>query len=395
MRNDMIQFNLEEAVNSVYGNDALRKHFYEKKAKSKKGKGNLGTNQTKQILGNMDIDWYKVEISGDGADRIISCIGRKEVPTKRQDNRKNNGKGQIPYEEVVRNLVLLYLNQDKDVPATTTISVLAHELEMMSDTLYIASKKVTANQQKAHYDNLEPKYQVGYSMFWHIVSKESKRIKDHLNSILTRMSDDGIIYYRDVTNAVTIEDGREDHNPIDNVMAFHIKKMQRKLREKHDVTIADIRFRPNHHKVVAYKEDEESYFETIGIEGVYDAKIIGLIATDKEIKNYMKDNLIIDFKLSHAENAKKLANNIQDGFYNKLLKAQDNSKLIDEIGGRLKPEHAIFKGTEFELVMDDCHRLIYDVIAQAKVSGTYPIEYSSKLRAIQDVFTEEENISNL
>lgn len=381
----MIQFNLEEAVKSQYGCDALRKHFNDKKANSKKDKGNLGANQTKQLICSMEVDWYKVEISGKGADRIITCIGRKDVPTERQDNRRNNGKGQIPYEEVIRNLVLLYLNQNKDVPATTTISVFAHKLELMSDTLYIASKKITATQQKAHYDNLEPKYQVGYSMFWHIVSKESKRIKDHLNSILTKMSDCGIIYYRDVTNSVTVEDGKEEHNPIDNVMAYQIKKMQRKLREKHDIAIADIRFRPKHHKVLAYYKDEKDYFDSLGMEYVYDAKIIGLIATDKEIKNYMKDNLIIDFKLSHTENAKRLGNNIQDDFYNKLLKAQDNSKLIEELGGRAKPEHAIFKGTEYELVLDDIFRLAYDAIAQAKVSGVYPIEYSNKLKTIQDV----------
>lgn len=388
MSNEMIQFNLEEAVNSIYGNNALRKHFYSRKAESKKDKGNLGTNQTKQLQTNFEVDWHKVEISGKGANRIITCIGKKDVPTERQDNRKNNGKGQIPYEDIVRNLVLLYLNQNKDVPATTTISLLAHKLELMSDTLYIASKKITANQQKAYYDNLEPKYQVGYSMFWHIVSKESKRIKDHLKSILIRMSDDGIIYYRDVTNASTIENGKVEHNPIDNVFAFQIKKTQRMLREKHDITITDIRFRPKHHKVIAYKEEEKNYFDSLGIEYVYDAKIIGLIATDKEIKNYMKDNLIIDFKLSHVENAKRLACNLQDEFYNTLLKSQDNSKLIEELGGRAKPEHAIFKGTEYELVMEDNQRLAYDAIAQAKVSGTYPNEYKNNLKAIQDV--EEE-----
>ncbi|PPA68879.1 hypothetical protein [Jeotgalibacillus proteolyticus] len=389
MINEIIQFNLEEAVNSVYSNNALRKHFYDKKAKSKKSKGNLGTNQTKQLLDNMNVDWYKVEISGGGANRIITCMSRKEVATERQDNRKNNGKGQIPYEEVVRNLTLLYLNQDKDKPATITVSALAHKLGLMSDTLHIASKKITAKQQMAHYDNLVSKYKVGYSFFWHIVSKESKRIKDHLNSILTRMSRDGIIYYRDVTNAVVIEDKKKEPNPIDNVKAFQIKKMQANLREKHDITIVDIIYRSNHRNVLAYKEDEERYFNSLGIEYVYDAKIIGVIATDKEIENYMKDNLIIDFKLSHVENAKRLANNIQDQFYNKLLKAQDNSKLIEELGGRKKPEHSIFKGTEYELVMKDSQRLSYDAIAQAKVSRTYPIEYSEKLKAIQGVLEEE------
>ncbi|MGG2087926.1 hypothetical protein ABFY59_13130 [Priestia aryabhattai] len=387
MSNEMIQFNLEEGVNSKYGNDALRKHFYDKEAKSKKGKGNIGTNQTKQLLGNMEVDWYKVGISGDGADRIITCKCKKEVPTERQDYRKNNGKGQIPYEEIVQNLTLMYLNQAEDQPVTITLGLLAHELGLMSNTLYNASKKLTANQQQAHYYNLDTKYQIGYSMFWHIVPKESKRIKDHLNSILHKMSKSGIIYYRDITSAVTIEDGKKEHNPIDNVMAYNIKEIQRKLREKHNITIGDIMFRPKHHKVLAYKEDEQSYFDSLGIQYVYDAKVLRLIAMDKEIQNFVKDSLISDFRNSHIDNAKRLAYCIQDDFYNKRLKAKDNSKLVEYFGGRMKPEHALFKGTEFELVMEG-NQLMYDAIAQAKVAGTYPKEYSGNLKIIQDVEKE-------
>ncbi|QNK49393.1 hypothetical protein H7F28_03535 [Brevibacterium sp. PAMC23299] len=395
MSSEMMQLSLEDAVNSKYGSDALRKHFYGKKANSKKGKGNLGTNQTKQLLRNLQVDWHKVELSGNGADRIITCIGKKEVPTERQDNRVNNGQGQIPYEGIIRNLVLLYLNQDKDHPATTTIKVLARELGLMSDTLYFASKKITSNQQKAHYDNLDKKYQVGYSMFWHIVPRESERIKNHLKSVLKKMSEAGIIYLRDVTNAVTIDENGENHNPIDNIQAFEIKKTQRNLREKHDVTVADLRYRPKHHKVLAYKEDEQEYFDSLDIHYIYDAMIIGLIATDKEIKHYMKDSLIIDFKNSHACNAERLAKKIQDDFFNKLLKAKDNHKLVEELGGQAKPEHAIFKGTEYELVVQESQRLAYDAIAQAKVADTYPNEYSNKLRAIQDVDEQEKNKCNL
>ena len=388
MINEQIQFNLEEAVNSSYGSDALRKHFYDKKDKSIKKKGNLGTNQTKQLLLNMEVDWDKVEINGYGADRIITVSGKKEVSTKRKDNRVNNGQGQIPYEEIIENLVLLYLNQNKDQTANTTLKALSYKLGLMSDTLYFASKKITANQQIAHYHNLNEKYQVGYSMFWHIVTKESERIKNHLKSILKKMKQAGTIYLRDVTNAVIVVEDEENHYPIDNIQAFEIKKTQRNLREKHDVTVADLRYRPKYHKVLAYKEDENEYFNSLGIHYIYDAMIIGFIATDKEIKHYMKDSLIIDFKNSHADNAERLAKKIQNDFYNKPLKPKDNHKLVEELGGKAKPEHAIFKGTEYELVVQENQRLSYDAIAQAKAAETYPNEYKENLKMIQDVEVE-------
>ncbi|MDQ0205230.1 hypothetical protein [Alkalicoccobacillus murimartini] len=376
-------YTLEEAVNSAYSNSALRKHFYEREAKSKKGKGNLGANQTKQLLLNLDIDWTDVKISGKGADRIISCSGKREQSIRKKDNRKDNGKGQILYESVVRDLVVIHLKQNNKT-FSNTISSFAHNLELTSNTLYYASKVKVSTEQKKHYDNLLSKYKIGYSMFWHIVSKESKRIHDNLNSILKRMSEENIIRYKTFLNAVTMNANRE-HYALDIKIADEIKTKMNELREKHDVLIVDILFKPNKYKVLQYRREEQTYLNSIGIMYVYETKKIDLISDGYEVKDDMKSSFINEFKVKHVEIVKNLAERIQDNFNSKLIKPKDNSKLLLELGGKKKPEHAIFKGTEYQLVMENSTRLLYDRLAQAKVAGTFPTEYSVNLRIIQDI----------
>ncbi|MBS2970378.1 hypothetical protein J9317_16650 [Metabacillus sp. KIGAM252] len=383
MDSETISFSLEEAVNSCYSNEALKKHFYQKKESSVKRNGNLGANQTKQLIENMKVDWGNVEISGDGFERIITCTGKKSTPSVRQDNRKNNGKKQIPYEDIVRRLVVSYLQEEAPRPATTTFKKFAFDIGLMSETLYEASKKILANQQIAHYNNLKPKYRIGYSMFWHIIPRESKRITDHLKSVLQRMNDDGILFYREVTNAVILQDGKEEHNPIDVVEANKIRTEIKKLYDKHSVTYQDTLYRPKHAFVLAFKKDEQKYFEAIGIQYIYTAMIVEHIDTSKEIVTV--SGLLEDYKNAFAENAERLAIKIQYDFFHKLLSPKNNNKLIEIFGGKQKPLHAIFIGTEYEKVMNEINRLAYDAIAQAKVSGTYPKEYRENLEIILDV----------
>lgn len=112
MNQETIIFTLEEAVNSKYSNDALKKHFYDKKQKSIKKKGNLGANQVKQLLKNMRTDWVIVEIDeSGGADRKITCTGRKEISTIREDGRISNGAWSIPYTKNMDIMVVSVLEQ--------------------------------------------------------------------------------------------------------------------------------------------------------------------------------------------------------------------------------------------------------------------------------------------
>ena len=272
---------------------------------------------------------------------------------------------------------------------------LAHDLEIMSDILFVASEKVTIDEQKAFYKNLDAKYkQYGYVMFWDAVNKESQRIWKHIESVLKDMKEKGIIRHMDVVNAVSLDKfGREIHNPISVNEVSKIDKMLKRLREEHEITATDIRYKPKSASVLAYKEVEYKYLQAFGYEYVYSAIYIDLIATDREIQNYMKDSLVVDFKQEHLAFAYQKALARENSFFNDVVRVNDNHKLHKIFGGKKKSE--VLKGTltAYDSILID--ELLNDGIKQEKFGKTYATNYKESLKTIQNVLDEEENASNL
>lgn len=339
--------------------------------------------------------WDIVEVVKIDKKNMYRLAGKRdeEIDRKQLQNYSNCGQDQLPYKEILQNLILIYLKNPNRKPSTT-YRVLAHDLEVMSDMLFFASEKITIDEQKAYYGNLDEKYKkYGYVMFWDAVNKETQRIKKHIESVLKDMKEKGIIRHMEVVNAVSLDKyEREIHNPITYSEVGKIDKMLKCLREKHEVTATNIRYKPKSPTVLAYKEDEYNYLQSLGYEYVYDAVYIDLIATDKEIQNYMKDSLVTDFKKEHLAFAYQKAVARENSFFNDIVRVKDNHKLHKLLGGKKKSE--VLKGTltAYDSILID--ELLNDGIKQEKFGKTYATNYKESLKTIQDVSDEKENASN-
>ena len=170
------------------------------------------------------------------------------------------------YKDLLEQLVMFYLNSDNK-KLTTTYKVIAHGSGAMSDMLFFASKKVTVEDQKNYYKNLNDKYkQHGQDIFWDVINTESQTLIRNVKSVVKDMEVKKIIRYMDVVNAVKLDaDGHEYHEPIHPLLAKEIDDKKTELREKHDITHTDIRYKPKSPAVVAYKEDEHEYLQSLGM----------------------------------------------------------------------------------------------------------------------------------
>ncbi|MCP1190800.1 hypothetical protein NKR17_17270 [Priestia flexa] len=371
----------------MFGTDKCKEYF----AKYKK----LGGHKDSTIT-TAKQNWHVVEVVKVNKKNWYRVAGKRdeEIERKQLQNYSNCGQDQMPYKEILQNLILIYL-KNPNRKLSTTYRVLAHDLEIMSDILFVASEKVTIDEQKAFYKNLDAKYkQYGYVMFWDAVNKESQRIWKHIESVLKDMKEKGIIRHMDVVNAVSLDKfGREIHNPISVNEVSKIDKMLKRLREEHEITATDIRYKPKSASVLAYKEVEYKYLQAFGYEYVYSAIYIDLIATDREIQNYMKDSLVVDFKQEHLAFAYQKALARENSFFNDVVRVNDNHKLHKIFGGKKKSE--VLKGTltAYDSILID--ELLNDGIKQEKFGKTYATNYKESLKTIQNVLDEEENASNL
>ncbi|WP_144559697.1 hypothetical protein [Bacillus thuringiensis] len=358
----MKQFTLEEFFNE-FGDDKQKRSLID-------GNGNVNRRTFDSVVKKASRIYEKdsITVTGRGSKRIITCaVERKEVLNENEIYNYNNcGQGQLPYKELIKNLILIYLKNENS-KSTTTYKVLTHDLGVMDNLLYMASKKVTAEERKAFYNNLDGKYkEYGWAMFWDVVDIESERIKDNVKSALKEMKSKKIIRHMDIVNAVIKDkNGKEIHNPITVIEAKKIDDMKRKIREKHNITFIDIRYKPKHPSVIAYKEDEYEFLQSLGYEYVYDAICIYLIETDKEIDKYMKNSLVKDFKMEHLQHAYELALKRESIFHNNF---------VELLGGKSKPKHMVNnRPTAKELIEDE------------KSQHTYALNYRKSLKTIQDV----------
>ncbi|MEC2076392.1 hypothetical protein [Metabacillus fastidiosus] len=369
MNGEMLQIGLEEAVMEK-GTEGMIKQFNDKKELSKKKKGSIDSRYTKILKELYECNWESVEISGSGADRVITCVRRKEVPTERADGRADNGEGQLPYKEDIREAALIQINKTNKI--TTTYRHLLREMNIVDEVLHVASRKFTIESQKAFYDNLDDKYKThGYSIFWEVVRIEYRRLIDNLKSALRSLADSKIITLTDIVNGVSLdENNREVHDIIHPVIAKKIERKKRELREKYDVVGNELLFKPKSKReaIKKYEEAEYEYLQSLGYEYVYDAVILYITDTNREINNYMEKTLTKQIKEKHLQHA-----------YEKAISREGDyiDTLLEQFGGRPKPAHTLGdKPTQQEWITFEKH------------NRTYADKYKESLKTIQNV--EEE-----
>ena len=386
-------YTLENAV-MEYGNDAQIDAFNKAKESSVKGKGNLKTKQFDALIKTILQHFESVEVDGKGSTRTFICVGKRNeiLDRKELQNYANSGnRDQMLYKDLFEQLVMFYLNSENR-KLTTTYKVLAHKSGAMSDVLFFASKNVTVEEQKNYYKYVNDKYKKhGHDIFWDVIGTESQTIIRNVKSVVKDMEVKKIIRYMDVVNAVELDEyGFEcPHEPIHPLLAKQIDDKKTELCEKHDVTHTDIRYKPKSPAVIAYKEEEYEYLQSLGYEYVYDAVMIYFTATDKETKNYMKESVIADFKKEYLAVAHKKAMKRENSSVNDTIKVKDNLKLHKEFGGKKKSEVLKLSAFDGIDVLDLADKeLIYDSIKLEKLNGTYANSYKESLKTIQVVKEE-------
>lgn len=375
-----IKFSLEEAVNK-YGNDAIKKHFYDKKSKSKKSKGNLGTNQTNQLLTNMrEKEWDIVESEGNGADRIITCKGKRERSISRKELQRYDNcgnKNQMVYRSILEELILLFLKYGVRRYNTTTTRRLAYEIGAITKEMYNLSGLKNQEEKEDYYKELakvEIFAEIDYDLLFDVANRETERIVKNIESILEDLRIKNIIYYAPVINGVVEgKNGEEgEHEPLPPLFAAEIATKQRQLMEKHNINFSDLRYRLKDERVKAYKKEEWEYLMLLGYKRIYKTNVIEIIEWDKEIEGYFQKRKELKeiFMLEHRKYAGDKAEKRNDIFFNKPAKVKDNKHLVQLLGGLEKKE--VFKETETEYnKVFGTNLLEYDFMTQIKYSNAY------------------------
>jgi hypothetical protein len=299
--------------------------------------GKLQRDVRDAIITTAKTEWNNVDIikNPNGRGNAFELTGKKAEVLDRKEllNYHNVGQGQLPFKHLLEQLVYAYLVSDNG-KHNVTYKVLAHQTGIMSDTIFYASKNATVEEKKNYYRNHVAGTELaknGFKVFWDVINVESQALIRYVKSVVNDMQKKQIIRYMDVVNAVTLENRKEVHNPIDAVKAYHIDMVKKQLREKHNVTHRDIRFKKKSPAVVAYKKAEYKYLQSLGYEYVYNAIIIYINATDREINEYMQTDLMQDFMEKYILHSYDKAQNRENDRIDKLIK---------ELGGKRKPAHA-------------------------------------------------------
>lgn len=370
----MVQIGLEEAVMEK-GTEGMIRQFNQKKENSVKKKGSIDPRYTKILVESYECDWNKVEISGSGANRVLTCIGRKLSPTEREDGRINNGEGQLSYKEDIREAILTCLSNTDEI--VVTYRHLLRKLGILDEVLYVASRKFSSVEQIEYYKTLDDVYKNnGHAIFWDIVHLEYNRLEENLESALNDMAKKKVIKMANVTNVAYI--GKSKHETLHVFEAKKIDDMKRELREKYDVTPQELLFKPRAKakQIKGYKIEETQYFESLGIDYVYDAVAIYINATNKEIDWYKAKELSKTIKQKHLQHAYELAVKRQNDYQN-----EHSNSLLEQFGGKAKPRHTLSdKPTKQEWIEFE------------KNNGTYADKYKDSLRMIQNVKIEEKEL---
>ena len=302
----------------------------------------------------------------------------KESRKTRKDGRINNGEGQLPYKEDIREAILSFLGNTEEI--VVTYRHLLMKLGILDEVLYTASRKFSSVEQKEYYKNLDDVYKInGYAIFWDTVHLEYNRLKENLESALNDMAKKKIIKISNVTNVAYI--GIPEHETLHVFEAKKIDDTKRVLREKYDVTLQELVFKPRakEKQIKHYKMEETQYFHSLGIDYVYGAVAIYINATKKESDRYKAIELSKTIKQKHLQHAYELAVNRQNDYQN-----EHSNLLLEQFGGKAKPSYTLGdKPTKKEWIEFE------------KNNGTYASSYKEVLKRVNNVKIEEEDLMDV
>ncbi|MFE4120083.1 hypothetical protein [Priestia sp. YIM B13486] len=346
MSNEMIKFNLEEAV-TKFGNDAIKRAFYKKKASSKKRKGSLNANQTEQLLEEMKCDYKTVTIEGKGADRIITCAEKREEKETKKDGRKNNG-AKIPYEYEINSLVLDFILKNKPKPMSLSqwLVMIGFVNRKLTTSYYntLAKTNCFDTLKEEHSDMFIDKDIVMLDCF---IKTELGTLKENLKSVLRKLADAKIIIHSVKWYGCVV--GSENHRPLTDEEFVAVGKLKREVATKYDISLKDL-WKQNDSKVQEYwKEYNKRLQSELSLKYVYEAHGAAVQVADKDIERYfnklIENNellfcyglsemnitmLMNDFKGLYGEHSVKRAKNRQERKNNSDHERVKQSKVLKE-----------------------------------------------------------------
>jgi len=327
----------------------------------------LPKNTRNALINEAKTGWNEVVFTKNpnGLGNVFILSGKLNVKRDKMEvyNYQNCGQDQLPYKEDIREAILTYLSDTEEI--TITPRHLLRKLGILDEVLFVACRKFSAKEQKDYYNNLDEKYKVnGHAIFWDTVHIEYARLEENLESVLKDMAKSKIIKISNVTNVAYI--GKREHETLHILEAKKIDDFKCELREKYDVTPNELLFKPKAKvkQIKGYKVEEKEFFESLGIEYVYDAIAIYINATKKEIDWYKARELSKTIKQKHLQHA-----------YEKAVKRENKCKdmLLEQLGGRTKPLILIDNPTNQEW------------IKYKKLNSTYANEIHETLKTINNV----------
>jgi len=377
---EMVKINLENAVMEK-GTAGMIKQFNQKKEASKKKKGTINSNYTNILIESYECDWETVLISGSGANRDITCIGRKETSNIREDKRISNGTWKIPYTKNLDIIVVSHLENLNIAVGEQTLNKWCLDFGLINESTYqLVKSKNNLKAKDSHIEKLKEKKIInnGQERIINDYIDYVKELQKQLAGTLERMKKINIINFTEKIVGVN-EEGQKVE--LDGITIDRLQRKNRELKEVYQVDTWTINTLTNKKNVKEFNEEWRNFLHTITnvagepleLDFYYTAYIINLKATKKKIIKYLgkynnevievfKDNpeqFVINNKNDFQQKrnvfvydrAYKKEQNFLDG---KSYKKQ-NEELLEEFGGKEKkvfipqPENFTFDEEYYQL----------------------------------------------
>ena len=381
------EFNVEEAAKG-FGTEAIVRSFERIKLESKKGKGNIDGRDTKLVILRMNLEFENIQVIGRGANRIFICTGKRGAALNKKElqHYSNCGKGQIKDEDLLEELVLMYLKYGNRYHKIITARRLAYECGAVTKELYEFSRLRGHEEKREFYKKFveSEKYESHeFDLVYDVASKEVGRITRNIESILKNLKERKIIIYNKLTHGIIEgKDYEEDkHEVLQLAAVLDIKNKQSSLREMHSVSMRETLFSYRNNRVKEYKKEEWEYLMLYGYKRIYTISHIELIDWNKEVDNPINEwnSLKSIFRRNFISHAFHNAEERNNAFFDKPARVREPLKIL---GGKNKPK-GTWMATEYEKIFGS-NTLQTHYIIQLKFSRIYSLEYERILTKLQN-----------
>ena len=336
----------------------------------------------------MGLVFESTEVTGRGADRIFICKGKREKALNKKElqNYSNCGKGQMKYQDLLEELVLMYLKYGYRYHKIITVRRLAYECGAVTKEMYEFSRLKGHEEKKDFFEKFIESEKYGsheFDLLYEVATKEVGRITKNIESILKSLLERKIILYYPITHGIVEgKNNKEDkHEVLLLETVLDIKSKQSSLREKHSVSMRETLFSYKNNRVKEYKKEEWEYLMLHGYKRIYTTAHIELNEWDKEVDDPINEwnSLKEIFRKSFISHAFQCAEKRNDAFFDKAARVREPLKIL---GGKRKPKGA-WMATEYDKVFGS-NILQTQYIIQLKFSKIYSLEYERLLTKLQN-----------